>query len=811
MFSVVIPVYNHERFLEKAVASAIESELVKEVLLCDDGSSDDSAQICAQIAKKNPEKVKDWSESPPKNLGAHHRLNQLCLQATQPWIRVLNSDDFFLPTSFETISLLSFTQKADFISGSLLICDADGVFLGTKKGIFEPEYPLPFELESKALLSKKDFVSLLLNQNYLATTTNMAFKKSLFLETGGFRDFRYAHDWDFALRAAFLGNPIWSGAPLAVYRLHGTNTNLEISPHANGELCRLFARLLYDFPEIESNGLNTHLLQTNQHILPWPVSPQRSMKVPTHGKKERILIQDGVPPEAMGNVLLGFAVMEYDFIVVSKSLADSTDAFRAAFWGNIAAIGKGIQLIESKSENMPSLVGRFIRCPQKQEAAGTALQVADTGKKIPGMITGADIKIEGDESNEMVQRGWVLAELERILKKDPKDSRPVIYVLPIFLAVGGVERNTIEVIRTLQEKFNFIVVTSERLSPAQGSLHWQLYDLKVPVVDLAEIADTEHHLKILTVLSQIIRPDLIWICNGSPWLVEHTTQLRRLFASIPMVDQQVYDTEEGWIQHYDKKGVQSFDHFIAINSKIHKKFINKLRMPAHRVSLIYSALNEAPVIAASRLICKRMDARRNLEIPESFDKVFIFIGRLTDQKRPLAFLELVRDAQKTNKSTYFLMIGDGEMAAECDRFIEKNYLRNILRIPFHPLTPEVIALADGMIITSIYEGLPIAMLEALAVGIPVLATDVGDIRLVLEEYGSGLVGDHIDQDGKSKLQVGEWEDFIQNFQSLQNCALKSRKSIIARFGSATISDQYEKLFTSCMQASCRKSCNGNPK
>ena len=810
MFSVVIPVYNHARFLEKAVASAIESELVKEVLLCDDGSSDNSAQICAQIAIKNPEKVKDCSESQPKNLGAHQRLNQLCLQATQPWIRVLNSDDFFLPTTFETISLLSFTQKADFISGSLFICDADGVFLGTKKGIFEPEYPLPIELESKALLSKKDFVPLLLNQNYLATTTNMAFRKSLFLEVGGFRDFRYAHDWDFALRAAFLGNPIWSAAPLAVYRLHGKNTNLEVSPHANGELFRLFASLLNEFPEIESNGLNTHLLQTNQHILPWPASPPRSMRVPAHGKKERILIQDGVPPEAMSNVLLSLVVMEYDFVVVSKSLADSTDAFRAAFSGNVAAIGKGIQLIEGESKNMPALRGRCIRCPQKQADVTKRIHLPDL-KKIPGKISGADIRIEGDEKDEKVQRRWVIAELERIFKKDPKDSRPVIYVLPIFLAVGGVERNTIEVIRALQEKFNFIVVTSERLSPAQGSLHWQLYDLKIPVVDLAEIADTEHHLKVLTVLNQIIPPDLIWICNGSPWLVDHATHIRRLFANIPIVDQQVYDTEEGWIQHYDKKGVQSFDHFIAINSKIHKKFINKLKMPAHRVSLIYPSLNEAPVIAASRLISMRMDARRNLEIPESFDKVFIFIGRLTDQKRPLAFLELVRHAQKTNKSAYFLMIGDGEMAAECDRFIEKNCLHNILRIPFHPLTPEVIALADGMIITSIYEGLPIAMLEALAVGIPVLATDVGDIRLVLEEYGSGLVGDHIDQDGKAKLQVGEWEDFIQNFQSLQNCALKSRKSIIARFGSATISDQYEKLFTSCMQASCKKSRNGNPK
>jgi len=810
MFSVVIPVYNHARFLEKAVASAIDSELVKEVLLCDDGSSDDSAQICAQIAKKTPEKIKNCSDSSPKNIGAHHRLNQLCLQATQPWIRVLNSDDFFLPNSFETISLLSFTQKADFISGSLLICDLDGVFIGSKKGIFEPEYPLPFELESKALLSKKDFVPLLLNQNYLATTTNMAFKKSLFLETGGFRDFRYAHDWDFALRAAFLGSPIWSAAPLVAYRLHGKNTNLEISPHANGELCRLFASLLNEFPEIESIGLNKHLLQTNQHIFPWPATPQRSIRIPNHGKKGQILIQNGVPPEAMGNVLLGFAVMEYDFIIVSKSLADSNDAFRAAFWGNMAAIGKGVQLIEGKDKNTPSLVGRFMRCPQRQADVTEIIHLPDL-KKIPGKISGADIRIEGDESDERVQRGWVFPELERIFHKDPKDRRPVIYVLPIFLAVGGVERNTIEVIRALQEKFYFIVVTSERLSPAQGSLHWQLYDLKVPVVDLAEIADTEHHLKILTVLSQIIPPDLIWICNGSPWLVDHATHLRRLFANIPIVDQQVYDMEEGWIQHYDKKGVQSFDHFIAINSKIHKKFINKLRIPDHRISLIYHALNEAQVIAASLLISTRMDARRNLEIPESLDKVFIFIGRLTDQKRPLAFLELVRYAQKTNKSAYFLMIGDGEMAAACDRFIEKNCLRNILRIPFHPLTPELIALADGMIITSIYEGLPIAMLEALAVGIPVLATDVGDIRLVLEDYGSGVVGDHIDQDGKSKLQVGDWEDFIQNLQSLQNCALKSRKSIIARFGSATICDQYEKLFTSCMQPSCKKSRNGNPK
>jgi glycosyltransferase involved in cell wall biosynthesis/GT2 family glycosyltransferase len=794
MFSVVIPVYNHEKFLEKAVSSAIDSELVKEVLLCDDGSSDNSAQICAQIAKKNPEKVKDFSESSPKNVGAHHRLNQLCLQATQPWIRVLNSDDFFLPNSFETISLLSFTQKADFISGSLLICDLDGVFISTKKGIFEPEYPLPFKLESKALLSKKDFVPLLLNQNYLATTSNMAFTKSLFVKTGGFRDFRYAHDWDFALRAAFLGKPIWSAAPLAVYRLHGKNTNLEITPHANGELCRLFANLLDEFPEIESIGLNQHLLQANQHISPWPYCPRETLRLATDGTKREILIQDGIPPEAMGNVLLGFAVMEYDFIVVSKSLADSTDAFRAAFWGNIAAIGKGIQLIEGKGKNMPSLVGRFIRCPQKQVDGTEKINLPDL-KKIPGKISGADIRIEGDESDERFHRGCALAELERIFKKDLTDSRPVIFVLPIFLAVGGVERNTIEVIHALREKFYFIVVTSERLSPDQGSLHWQLYDLKVPVVDLAEIADTEHHLKILTVLSQIIPPDLIWICNGSPWLVEHATHLRRLFANLPIVDQQVYDTKEGWIQHYDKKGIQSFDHFIAINKKIYKTFTSRIKIPHHRVSMIYHCLNEESINRARSVVGTRETARRNLGISAAFDKIFIFVGRLTEQKQPLSFLEIARHAQTAHPSTCFLMVGNGELAGDCDRFIRRNGLHNIRWIPYHPQPPELMAIADGMIITSIYEGLPIAMLEALAVGIPVLTTDVGDIRLVLEEYGAGLVSDSTSADGTPQLTLKVWGNFVQDHKNLQNCAETNKDKVVSRFGSSRISEQYGKLFS----------------
>jgi glycosyltransferase involved in cell wall biosynthesis len=50
MFSVLIPVFNHERYVRQAVLSAARSPLVSEVLLLDDGSADGSYEIVRQLS-----------------------------------------------------------------------------------------------------------------------------------------------------------------------------------------------------------------------------------------------------------------------------------------------------------------------------------------------------------------------------------------------------------------------------------------------------------------------------------------------------------------------------------------------------------------------------------------------------------------------------------------------------------------------------------------------------------------------------------------------------------------------------------------
>ena len=792
MFSVIIPVYNHARFLREAVASALASDLVKEVLLCDDGSKDDSAALCAQLANENPKRVWDFSEQPSRNRGAHNRLNQLCRHATQPWLRVLNSDDFFLPGSFETLRLLAAIHRATCISGSMLICDELGKILGTKKGVFDPEYPLPQAIEAKSVYKNDEVRQLLLNQNFIATTSNMAFTRELFDKIGGFADFRYAHDLDFALRATMHGNAIHSSAFLVTYRIHGTNTISEVSPHMDGEITRLYANFLDDYSRIESASKSYDYLYGNKHIEPFPCSPKIEISWSSNSLESGLSLSPRLPASSLPNVLLALGAMDYDFVLVSKALYEPPLASIDSLQDTLGAIGGSTILTSTSGQSLGLASGRLLRCAPKDKC-GYVSNLADILDS-QAAIEGSDIHLRGRRKPKIKLRTDILELLRKKLGVQDSDQRPVMFVLPIFLAVGGVERNTIEVIRKLRDSYRFVVITTEYLSEKQGSLHWQLEEMEVPIFDLAEIAGQEHHLDLLAILAELLPPNLIWICNGSPWLVENSIRFRRLFANVPILDQQVYDTVAGWIAHYDKKGIQSFDHFIAINSKIRSKFIAEIKIPAHRVSLIYPALNEEPVVSARRLKSSRVAARRELGIPDSFDKIFIFVGRLTDQKKPLSFLEIVRDAEENHPNACFLMVGDGELAADCDRFIEEHRLNNIRRISYHPRPPELMALADGMIITSIFEGLPIAMLEALAVGIPVLATDVGDIRLVLEEYTSGLVSRATDLHGKPSIQLELWKEFMNRLPALQTAAESSFEKILNRFGTVNISTQYDAIF-----------------
>ena len=98
---------------------------------------------------------------------------------------------------------------------------------------------------------KKDFKSNLFFSNFISTTSNVIFKKELINHIGYFRNLRFAHDWDFFLRASFHGKLKLVPKALISYRIHNSNTISSNKKMMTLEICIIYAYYMRKF-SIES-------------------------------------------------------------------------------------------------------------------------------------------------------------------------------------------------------------------------------------------------------------------------------------------------------------------------------------------------------------------------------------------------------------------------------------------------------------------------------------------------------------------------------------------------------------------------------
>ena len=98
--SVIIPVYNAQDFIEKGVLSALQQNETAEVILIEDGSTDNSLSVCKRLAQKH-ERVKLYTHPDNQNLGVSVSRNLGIKMAKYPFIAFLDADDFFLENRFK--------------------------------------------------------------------------------------------------------------------------------------------------------------------------------------------------------------------------------------------------------------------------------------------------------------------------------------------------------------------------------------------------------------------------------------------------------------------------------------------------------------------------------------------------------------------------------------------------------------------------------------------------------------------------------------------------------------------------------------
>jgi glycosyltransferase involved in cell wall biosynthesis len=132
-------------------------------------------------------------------------------------------------------------------------------------------------------------------------------------------------------------------------------------------------------------------------------------------------------------------------------------------------------------------------------------------------------------------------------------------------------------------------------------------------------------------------------------------------------------------------------------------------------------------------------SRADLGIPDAA-KVLIHVARFIPQKNQRATLEVVRRLRTDLGDVHVIFAGEGDLLPEVQAQAEAMGAGAWAHfVGRRRDVPRLLRLADVFVLPSFAEAMPVAILEALAVGIPVVATDVADIRRVLELTGGGLV------------------------------------------------------------------------
>jgi glycosyltransferase involved in cell wall biosynthesis len=802
MFSVLVPSYNHHRFLVDAVLSALKSPVVTELLIVDDGSTDRSQELLPVLRNLDP-RVRILDEASTNNLGAHARLNQLVATASAEWLSVLNSDDLFASGRFEAIAQTVATAKADAIFGDLVVINGDGVRQGLRNSVRHNEIAWPIGWDAQDLACRGEWLRLLAVQNIVATTTNLVFSREIFEKVGGFRNFRYCHDWDFVLRCALRGRLHYSPLMLSMYRLHGSNTIKEGRRAVTIEVLQMFKNLLQDYPELRQDPgfgdgfrFNPYISLSACSSLVVVMPASSSLDLRQAAREENLLdVQfvdrlDEVPPgvryiyaptgdpgllspNELRNVVLAIAVRPYDALLISRTL----EAYPLIGAASIA------DLVVLRTDAAADWTTGNVRVLRSYTAKADPRPVGE-------LVDLARAGVDTAFLEAPVAINWKPAlEVADSVRGNAGKERPVVFVLPAFLALGGAERVAIDTMRALTGKYSFVVINTEPLRPEQGSLHQEAV-AHAHVYDLAEITRQGDRLTALKLLKEWYSPALVWICNGSPWQVEHSLMIRAIFSDLPIIDNQVYDHEQGWIAYYNQPGVRAADRFVAINGRIRQTMINGYGIPADRVDLVYPGFNpcrtQQPAISAE----DNAQLRARFGLPQKLP-VYGMVGRLSAQKRPLDLVRLAERLQNGNYAAHLVWVGSGELEPNFTALVEDLRLKNISLIPAQRDLRPVYAMLRGLVITSGFEGLPVAMLEALSMGIPVLSTNVGAIGEVLSRFGSGMVFDPV---GDIESLEQAFHKFVTNLEGLRHYAVQSAPTIVEDFSSSRMAREYYLCF-----------------
>lgn len=246
LVSVIVPVYNSERFVEECIKSLTCQDYDNlEILISDDCSTDNTCEIISKF--EEDEKVKIFYQE--KNLGITDNCNFLIGASKGKYICFFAGDDIMLPRKI--------SKQVNFMEEN-----NDCSFSYHPAKIYSTEDNKILTITDKNCSRPITNVNLLIEEMGIPASMSIMARKDALPKNGFNKKYKFVSDWLMQIEMSLKGEIGFINEPLCIYRKYGDNNGKNISSYEH-EFTELLKELSHNYPDLRASiniGLSRYLL-----------------------------------------------------------------------------------------------------------------------------------------------------------------------------------------------------------------------------------------------------------------------------------------------------------------------------------------------------------------------------------------------------------------------------------------------------------------------------------------------------------------------------------------------------------------------
>lgn len=317
----------------------------------------------------------------------------------------------------------------------------------------------------------------------------------------------------------------------------------------------------------------------------------------------------------------------------------------------------------------------------------------------------------------------------------PGETKPVICQLLHGLTVGGAEVLAARLVRALGDEFRFIFACLDEIGPLGDQLRSEGYPLTLldrkPGLDWRcsrNLARLVCHEKAVLIHAHQYTPFVYatmsrFFCRRTPVLF---TEHGRWFPDLPSRRRMIAN----------RVLLSRRDRVVGVGEAVRQALVANEGLAPARVGVVYNGVDIEQIAATS---IDRNAFRRELGC-EQDDFLLAQVARLDGLKDHRTAIQTMAEVVRTVPRARLLIVGSGPEQEAIEQEIRRLQVEPFVRMlgTRHDV-PQILKASDACLLTSISEGIPLTLIEAMAARLPVVSTRVGGVPEVVAEGTTGFL------------------------------------------------------------------------